>query len=171
MIAAWHPDPQAAPDIIRARIDRLGALYASAEYAQVIREYQSLIAQQQTVPDWAIGWVISSFIALKQIEPALTLIHQHPSWLTSQQNEEHELFYALLDTGQYPAAQRYVARLTRNAPYIRRLYGSPTPQPNDDWLTAQSLNVHYLAATNDLPQAEARMQRLAATAPETRACR
>ncbi len=35
MIAAWHPDPQAAPDIIRARIDRLGALYASAEYAQV----------------------------------------------------------------------------------------------------------------------------------------
>lgn len=104
MIAAWHPDPQAAPDIIRARIDRLGALYASAEYAQVIREYQSLIAQQQTVPDWAIGWVISSFIALKQIEPALTLIHQHPSWLTSQQNEEHELFYALLDTGQYPAA-------------------------------------------------------------------
>ncbi|MCC7763900.1 poly-beta-1,6 N-acetyl-D-glucosamine export porin PgaA, partial [Klebsiella pneumoniae] len=42
-----------------------------------------------------------------------------------------------------------------------RLYGSPTPQPNDDWLTAQSLNVHYLAATNDLPQAEARMQRLA----------
>ncbi|VEB04479.1 biofilm formation protein HmsH [Klebsiella pneumoniae] len=56
-------------------------------------------------------------------------------------------------------------RLTRNAPYIRRLYGSPTPQPNDDWLTAQSLNVHYLAATNDLPQAEARMQRLAATAP------
>ncbi len=33
------------------------------------------------------------------------------------------------------------------------------------WLTAQSLNVHYLAATNDLPQAEARMQRLAATAP------
>lgn len=165
MIAAWHPDPQAAPDIIRARIDRLGALYASAEYAQVIREYQSLIAQQQTVPDWAIGWVISSFIALKQIEPALTLIHQHPSWLTSQQNEEHELFYALLDTGQYPAAQRYVARLTRNAPYIRRLYGSPTPQPNDDWLTAQSLNVHYLAATNDLPQAEARMQRLAATAP------
>lgn len=165
MIAAWHPDPQAAPDIIRARIDRLGALYASAEYAQVIREYQSLIAQQQTVPDWAIGWVISSFIALKQIEPALTLIHQHPSWLTSQQNEEHELFYALLDTGQYPEAQRYVARLTRNAPYIRRLYGSPTPQPNDDWLTAQSLNVHYLAATNDLPQAEARMQRLAATAP------
>ncbi len=165
MIAAWHPDPQAAPDIIRARIDRLGALYASAEYAQVIREYQSLIAQQQTVPDWAIGWVISSFIALKQIEPALTLIHQHPSWLTSQQNEEHELFYALLDTGQYPAAQRYVARLTRNAPYIRRLYGSPTPQPNDDWLTAQSPNVHYLAATNDPPQAEARMQRLAATAP------
>ncbi|KAB1847503.1 poly-beta-1,6 N-acetyl-D-glucosamine export porin PgaA, partial [Klebsiella pneumoniae] len=165
MIAAWHPDPQAAPDIIRARIDRLGALYASAEYAQVIREYQSLIAQQRAVPDWAIGWVISSFIALKQIEPALTLIHQHPSWLTSQQNEEHELFYALLDTGQYPAAQRYVARLTRNAPYIRRFYGSPTSQPNDDWLTAQSLNVHYLAATNDLPQAEARMQRLAATAP------
>ncbi len=165
MIAAWHPDPQAAPDIIRARIDRLGALYANADYAQVIREYQNLIAQQQTVPDWAIGWVISSYIALKQIEPALTLIHQHPSWLTSQQNEEHELFYALLDTGQYPAAQQYVARLTRNAPYIRRLYGSPTPQPNDDWLTAQSLNVHYLAATNALPQAEARMQRLAATAP------
>ncbi len=67
MIAARHPDPQAAPDIIRARIDRLGALYASAEYAQVIREYQSLIAQQQTVPDWAIGWVISSLSPLSKL--------------------------------------------------------------------------------------------------------
>lgn len=45
MIAARRPDPQAAPDITRARIDRLGALYANTDYAQIIREYQSLLAQ------------------------------------------------------------------------------------------------------------------------------
>ncbi|STQ09327.1 biofilm PGA synthesis protein PgaA [Enterobacter cloacae] len=55
--------------------------------------------------------------------------------------------------------------MTRNVPWARYDYGSPTAQPNDQWLIGQSLTFQYLLATHALPQAEAVAHRLAATAP------
>lgn len=59
LLARWQKEPQAAEDVVLARIDRLGALYAHADYPRVISEYQDLTAAQHPVPDWAIGWVIT----------------------------------------------------------------------------------------------------------------
>ena len=59
--------------------------------------------------------------------------------------------------------------MTRNVPRARYDYGSPTAQPNDQWLIGQSLTFQYLLATHALPQAEA--HRLAATAPGNRGYR
>ncbi|EIV3803898.1 TPA: poly-beta-1,6 N-acetyl-D-glucosamine export porin PgaA [Klebsiella aerogenes] len=165
LFARWRQDPQAAEDLARARIDRLGALYTRGDYPQVIKEYQSLTAAQQPVPDWAIGWVISSYLAQQNVEAALAIARQHPLYRPDPQDDRHELFYALLDSGQYQAARDYLATLTNGVPYTRRLYGSPTPQPNDPWLNAQSLKVQYLLSTNALPEAERLSRRLAATAP------
>ncbi|WP_213704057.1 poly-beta-1,6 N-acetyl-D-glucosamine export porin PgaA, partial [Klebsiella aerogenes] len=165
LFARWRQDPQAAEDLARARIDRLGALYTRGYYAQVIKEYQSLTAAQQPVPDWAIGWIISSYLTQQNVEAALAIARQHPLYRPDPQDDRHELFYALLDSGQYQAARDYLAIVTNGVPYTRRLYGSPTPQPNDPWLNAQSLKVQYLLSTNALPEAERLSRRLAATAP------
>lgn len=165
LFARWGQDPQAAQDLARARIDRLGALYARGDYTQTINEYQSLTAAQQPVPDWAIGWVISSYLAQQNVETALAIAHQHPLYRPDPQDDRHELFYALLDSGQYQAARDYLAKVTSGVPYTRRLYGSPTAQPNNPWLNAQSLKVQYLLSTNALPEAEQLSSRLAATAP------
>lgn len=165
LFARWRQDPQAAEDLARARIDRLGALYTRGDYPRVIKEYQSLTAAQQPVPDWAIGWVISSYLAQQNVEAALAIARQHPLYRPDPEDDRHELFYALLDSGQYQAARDYLATVTNGVPYTRRLYGSPTPQPNDPWLNAQSLKVQYLLNTNALPEAEQLSGRLAATAP------
>ncbi|HHU0753523.1 poly-beta-1,6 N-acetyl-D-glucosamine export porin PgaA [Enterobacter hormaechei] len=165
LLSRWQNDPQAAEDVILARIDRLGALYAQGNYRQVISEYESLTAAQHLVPDWAIGWVISAYLQEKNTVAAFSLVQRYPHYASDPQDEEHALFYAWLDTGQYQAARRYVERETRSVPWTRYDFGSPTAQPNDRWLTGQSLKFNYLLATNALPEAEKLSYRLASTAP------
>lgn len=165
LLSRWQNDPQAAEDVILARIDRLGALYAQGNYRQVISEYESLTAAQHPVPDWAIGWVISAYLQEKNTVAAFSLVQRYPHYASDPQDEEHALFYAWLDTGQYQAARRYVERETRSVPWTRYDFGSHAAQPNDRWLTGQSLKFNYLLATNALPEAEKLSYRLASTAP------
>ena len=165
LLSRWQNDPQAAEDVILARIDRLGALYAQGNYRQVISEYESLTSAQHPVPDWAIGWVISAYLQEKNTVAAFSLVQRYPHYASDPQDEEHALFYAWLDTGQYQAARRYVERETRSVPWTRYDFGSPAAQPNDRWLTGQSLKFNYLLATNALPEAEKLSYRLASTAP------
>lgn len=165
LLARWQHDPQAAEDIIRARVDRLGALYAHGDYPQAIAEYRALTSAHHPVPGWAIGWVISAYLQEQNADAALALLQKYPDYARNPQDEEHQLFYAYLDTGQYQAARHYLTQITRNVPWARYDYGSPTAQPNDQWLIGQSLTFQYLLATHALPQAEAVAHRLAATAP------
>lgn len=165
LLSRWQHEPQAAEDVILARIDRLGALYAHGDYPQVICEYQALTAAQHPVPDWAIGWAISAYLQEQNASAAFSLLQRYPQYAADPQDDEHALFYAWLDTGQYQAARQYVERQTRSVPWTRYDFGSPTPQPNDRWLTGQSLKLNYLLATNALPEAEKLAHRLASTAP------
>ncbi len=165
LLSRWQSEPQAAEDVVLARIDRLGALYAHADYPRVISEYQDLTAARHPVPGWAIGWAISAYLQEKNAAAAFALLQRYPQYASDPQDEEHALFYAWLDTGEYPSAHQYAERQTRNVPWTRYDFGSPTPQPNDRWLTGQSLRFNYLLATNALPEAEKLARRLATTAP------
>lgn len=165
LLARWRVDPEAQQDVMRARIDRLGALYANADYPRVLSEYQSLVAAQQDVPDWAIGWVMSAYLEQQNIAAAQALLAERPGYRPAPDDDRNDLFFALLDTGQYAAARQYEERVIQNTPWARYDLGDPSPQPNDLWLIGQSLHVQYLAASNALPQAEARAQQLADSAP------
>lgn len=163
LFAKWHSDPQARQDVTRARIDRLGALYAHNYYRKVIQEYESLTTENVAVPPWALRWVIASYLAEKQVETAQALT---PDLFSGVANEnEQEMFYALLDSGQYAAAGRYLQNLTQATPYRRYVPGFPAPVPNDRWLEAKTLSLQYLLSTNALPAAQSLSHRLASTAP------
>jgi hypothetical protein len=116
LLSRWQSEPQAAEDVVLARIDRLGALYAHADYPRVISEYQDLTAARHPVPGWAIGWVISAYLQEKNAAAAFALLQRYPQYASDPQDEEHALFYAWLDTGEYPSARRYAERQTRNVP-------------------------------------------------------
>lgn len=165
MLSRWRYDPQAGPDIIRARIDRLGALYVHGDYGKLIDEYEALTSAQQTIPSWAMSWVISAWLAEKKVGSALAIMQRHPEYLVALQENGHELFFALQDSGQYRAAQEYVERVIQTSPYTRRVFGSSAMEPNDQWLDGQSLHFQYLLTTNALPAAEKLAHRLATTAP------
>ncbi len=166
LFARWRHEPGADADIARARIDRLGALHAHGYYHDVISEYQSLSAQKTAIPPWALRWVVSACLAEKKVDTALALVRQHPELPPETEEEDQsEMFYALMDSGQYSSAHRYIERITHNVPYTRYNFGSPTPQPNDSWLAGQSLWFQYLLMTNALPEAERLSRHMATTAP------
>lgn len=165
MLTRWQRQRQAQADVYRAYIDRLGALYANADYPGVTRAYERLIAQHQALPDWATGWVLSAYLEQKKADPAFTLLAQHPDYTPDPDDDRQDLFFALLNTGRYRAAQQYVERMVQSSPWARYDYGDPTPQPNDRWLTGQSLSVQYLLQTNAQPQAQTLAYHLASTGP------
>ena len=165
LLSQWQNVPQAQEDIIRARIDRLGAWYACGNYPQVIREYHALTSTQHPVPDWAIGWVISAYLEERNISEALALLQKYPTYKPDPKDNGHELFYAYLDTGQYQAARQYVERISQNTTWSRYDFGSPTAQPNNQWLSGKSLDFQYLLMTKALPEVEKLAHHLATTAP------
>ncbi len=77
--------------------------------------------------------------------------------------DQQDLFYAHIDNENFDAAKKQVDDLIKESPYLRRIYGSPTPQPNDNWLLGQSLLTQYHIAANELPQAEKLAEHLART--------
>lgn len=165
LLTRWKNNPDAQMDILRARIDRLGALYANADYPGVTHEYLALAAAHQAIPDWAIGWVISAYLEQQDVAAAQTLLARYPGYVPDAEDEQNELFFSLLDTGQYPAARQYVDRVMQHAPWARYNPGDPSAQPNDLWLIGQSLNVQYLTASNALAQAQTLARQLADSAP------
>ncbi|MFG0648295.1 poly-beta-1,6 N-acetyl-D-glucosamine export porin PgaA [Leclercia adecarboxylata] len=86
-------------------------------------------------------------------------------------DDQQELLYARLDNNHFDEAKQQLDAYSNETPYLQKVYGSPTPQPNDNWLLAKTLQTDYLVAINDLPAAETHAERLARTGSGNQALR
>ncbi|WP_435948181.1 poly-beta-1,6 N-acetyl-D-glucosamine export porin PgaA [Dryocola sp. BD586] len=169
LLAAWKDNPDAQADIRRARIDRIGALVIRKRNAEAIAEYESLTADGGAVPSYAKRWVATAWLNDEQPEKAeamLMSIYYPNGTLPAAPltpDDRQDLFFAHLDNERFDAAKRQADELVKESPYLRRVYGSPTPQPNDAWLLGQTLRNQYKVAVNDLPGAEKQAEHLART--------
>nr|WP_225758905.1 poly-beta-1,6 N-acetyl-D-glucosamine export porin PgaA [Leclercia sp. Marseille-Q4284] len=178
LIAAWEQQPEAQGDVRRARIDRLGALVIRKRMDEAIAEFESLEASGTPVPDYARRWVASAYLAQKQPDKAESLLESiyfpRGSTLASQpmtMDDQQELLFARLDNNHFDEAEQQLDAYTRESPYLQKVYGSPTPQPNDSWLLARTLRTEYLVAVNNLPAAETHAEQLARTGSGNQALR
>jgi len=178
LIAAWEQQPEAQGDVRRARIDRLGALVIRKRMDEAIAEFESLEASGTPVPDYARRWVASAYLAQKQPDKAESLLESiyfpRGSTLASQpmtMDDQQELLFARLDNNHFDEAEQQLDAYTRETPYLQKVYGSPTPQPNDSWLLARTLRTEYLVAVNNLPAAETHAEQLARTGSGNQALR
>ncbi len=169
LLAAWKNNPDAQGDVRRARIDRIGALVIRQRNAEAIAEYESLMADGGGVPSYAKRWVATAWLNKEQPDKAEEMLMSiyypnGPIAVTPLSADDHQdLFFAHLDNENFDAAKRQVDGIIKDSPYLRRVYGSPTPQPNDTWLLGQTLLTQYEVATNDLPTAEKHSEHLART--------
>ncbi|MGL5602237.1 MAG: poly-beta-1,6 N-acetyl-D-glucosamine export porin PgaA [Silvania sp.] len=168
LLAAWKTLPDAQEDIRRARTDRIGALVIRKRNAEAIAEYEALDAQAP-VPSYAKRWVATAYLNQQQPAKAEALLMSiyYPTGPLPQTplspEDEQELFFARIDNENFEAAKLQVDDYIKKSPYLRRIYGSPTLQPNDNWLTGQMMLSQYYIATNNLPAAEKQAEHLART--------
>ncbi|VEI40291.1 Poly-beta-1,6-N-acetyl-D-glucosamine export protein precursor [Citrobacter youngae] len=146
----------------------MGALLVRKRTADVIQEYESLSADGE-VPNYAKRWVASAWLSERQPEKTEAMLASiyypnGPIPVTPLSPEDQQdLFYAHIDNENFDAAKKQVDDLIKESPYLRRIYGSPTPQPNDNWLLGQTLLTQYHLAANELPEAEKLSEHLART--------
>ncbi|GLH47026.1 poly-beta-1,6 N-acetyl-D-glucosamine export porin PgaA [Pseudomonas lactis] len=169
LISRWAPDATAKDDVIRWRIDRLGALKARARHAEVIRDYQTLTGEGVQLPTYALRWVAGSYLEQRQPEKAEPLYRQvltAPDTDASYRvDDSTALFYALLESDKVEEARQVANNLAKEQNPRVELKGLPIGNPNDNWMDAQQLSAQAGTYGGDLPGSEASLEALVAKAP------
>lgn len=168
LLQQWQETPEAADAVRQARIDRLGALLARNRHAEVISEYEQLSGDGQAVPPYARRWVASAYLSTRQARQAYLLLEELLAGIPAAQLEPEdalELFFAALESERLPTAGALAQDIRTDSPYHRYVHGSPTPQPNDQWLSGQVLYGHYLQKINRLDLAQEHNRQLSDGGP------
>ena len=169
LISRWAPDATAKDDVIRWRIDCLGALKARARHAEVIRDYQTLTSEGVQLPTYALRWVAGSYLEQRQPEKAEPLYRQvltAPDTDASYRvDDSTALFYALLESDKVDEARQVANNLAKEQNPRVELKGLPIGNPNDNWMDAQQLSAQAGTYGGDLPGSEASLEALVAKAP------
>lgn len=169
LLKTWTPDPQAQDDVVRWRIDRMGALKARARTAEVISEYEKLNSEGVAMPTYALRWVAASYLDQRLPEKAAPLYRQSleaPD--TDESNRVQDttaLFYALLENDQASAAREVANGLANTQNPRVELKGLPIGNPNDGWMDAQQLAAQAGNYALDLPGSERRFEELVQKSP------
>ena len=169
LLARWTPHASAHDDVVRWRIDRLGALKARSRTADVIREYQTLNGEGVQLPTYALRWVAASYLDQRQPEKAEPLYRQvltAPDADASYRvDDSTALFYALLESDKVEDARAVAQDLANSQNPRVELKGLPIGNPNDNWMDAQQLSAQAGTYGGDLPGSEVGLEALVAKAP------
>jgi len=140
LLTRWTPDASAHDDVVRWRIDRLGALKARARTAEVIREYETLQGEGVQLPTYAVRWVAASYLDQRQPEKAEPLYRQALSAPDAEPDDRVEdtsaLFYALQESNKGEDAREVANSLANSQKPRVELKGLPIGNPNDAWMDA-----------------------------------
>jgi biofilm PGA synthesis protein PgaA len=169
LLATWTPDASAHDDVVRWRIDRLGALKARARTGELIHDYQALKSEGVQLPTYALRWVAAAYLDQRQPEQAAPLYRQA---LTAQDADAGDhvedstaLFYALLENDQVVEAREVANDLANSQKPRVELKGLPIGNPNDAWMDAQQLAAQAGTYGADLPASEKGLEALVQRAP------
>ena len=169
LLARWTPDASAHDDVVRWRIDRLGALKARARTADVIRDYETLKGEGVQLPTYALRWVAASYLDQRLPEKAEPLYRQVISAADAEPDDRVEdttaLFYALQESDKGADAREVANSLANSQKPRVELKGLPIGNPNDAWMDAQQLSAQAGVYGGDLPGSEAGLDALVAKAP------
>ena len=172
-IAAWRQlGPDAQGDVLRARIDRIRALYVRARMQDVVHEYEQLLAEHVQVPRYINNDVANAYLYLRQPEVAATLFSNTLADPQAANDDPADrlashtgLFYALSEDERRTQAQAVIDQAqTDNAPWLY-YKGQEQRMPNDLHLEALRVGVQSRLLAGDTREAQARYDVLVREAP------
>ena len=166
LIARWSADPKADRDLLlRARFDRMIALYDRNRMAAVVTEYEAMQSAGITVPSYVLSDVAGAYLGQRQPETARDLYRRVLDSDPQNVGAKLGLAHALVETEDFDDALRTVDDTAASlSPWIP-LKGAPEPVPNPDKLEADLTAASIRADARDLPEAEQRLTAMTNTAP------
>ncbi|PZX34716.1 Membrane protein [Cupriavidus phytorum] len=163
--------PPAAPQLRRARIDRLAALHARVRMQDVVNEYEALRAEGVEIPAYALGDVAAAYLYLRQPEQAAPLFRQvrdaYPQGLDAETRLKAQtgLYYAHAEAEAFDPAAQAVAQASTEQPRWRWVRGQPMRQPNDLWLQAEQTATRADLQADATESAQQKLEDLVRKAP------
>jgi biofilm PGA synthesis protein PgaA len=169
MILEWKALPEAKADLLRVRVDRMGALHDRVYMQDVVDEFYALKDMQVALPPYALRWAASAMLYLRQPEPAVELYRQviagrndkDQDWVSDHQS----LYYALIESEQLEEADQLSKQLAEALP--ARIYplGLPQGRANNNWLDSQALVGNNALYRDNLQAAQQAFEGLSDAAP------
>jgi biofilm PGA synthesis protein PgaA len=169
LIGQWQSRPEAEADLMRVRIDRLGALFARVRMPELVAEYRDLQGLGVELPVYALRWVAGALLYLREPGESAALYRRvidassdkDPDWIADHQG----LYYALVESEARRSAHDLAIGLAAAQP--ARVYpaGIAAGVPNSAWEEAQSLLASSHLFMDDTAAAQAALEELSDAAP------
>lgn len=164
VLPMWRANPDAARDVQRMRVDRIGALTVRARMADAVAEYEALRRDGVPVPDYALRWAAGAYLYLRQAEAARVLYSEllarskvDPASPAGSVIDTSGLFYALVET---EAMEQAVALADGTAQALAK-----TPSGLGAWPGAALMAAQAHSFADDTPEAQLRLERMLTMAP------
>ncbi|MFJ1299186.1 poly-beta-1,6 N-acetyl-D-glucosamine export porin PgaA [Pseudomonadota bacterium AL_CKDN230030165-1A_HGKHYDSX7] len=172
-INEWTPlGPEAAGDVLRARIDRLHALYVRGHMREVVAEYEALQAQGVNVPRYVNNDVANAYLYLRQPDRAQALFQATATHPTAASDEATDrlvthtgLFYALSENERATEAVASIDAVQDNFDPWLYYKGQEMRMPNDLHLEASRAAAQARLLAGDTRGAQARFDDFVREAP------
>lgn len=152
-------------NLTRLQMDYIVALRERGHSEEVIRQYNMLLSQGKTVPDYVLREVASAYLDQQQPEHGrdlyLQLLKKDPHSFELKQ----ALFYAYFDNGEYQKGLDLVTELETATPVWRKDHTGDIVKDNNEKLQASILMANGLAYCDDLTAAQGHYKKMVAIAP------
>lgn len=172
LIPAWQQQEGGQADALRARIDRLHALHVRVLMADLVREYETLLAEGVSVPRYALNDVASAYLYLRQPERARDIYRQVAADDALRGDDAEQrlatetgLYYSLAEGEQFSETGAVTDDVESG--YAPWLYykGQSTRMPNDLNLESRQTLASARLQANDTVAAQQRLEDMVANAP------
>lgn len=160
-----QPDPAASVQLRQQQYDLLVALVDRRRMAEAVKLYQTLATQDPELPDWVKVKVASAYLALHQPAKAIPLFEQGLASAREDFDTQADYVHALLEAEHPTEAQAAADRLADTTPEWRNNAWPPLRSENADYPRAQQLAAEVRAYTEQLSEAQRRLENLTYRAP------
>ncbi|WP_353150122.1 poly-beta-1,6 N-acetyl-D-glucosamine export porin PgaA [Pollutimonas bauzanensis] len=172
LIPAWEAlGPEARPELLRIRADRLQALHTRMRMQDVVDGYNALLAEGIDVPRYVLNDVAAAYLYLRQPEIAAKLYQQTLDYGSKMDSpgerlaNETGLFYSLIESEQFDDSVQVIEQARAEQPTWRRIKGVNMKIPNDLHLYSEQTAALGEFYVDNTPAAQSKLEEMVSLAP------
>ncbi|MFY9288968.1 MAG: poly-beta-1,6 N-acetyl-D-glucosamine export porin PgaA [Alphaproteobacteria bacterium] len=162
LIAEWSKlGPEARPELVHARQDRIIALVNRSRMQEAVQEYEALVKEGVKVPTYVQSSAADAYLYLRQPEKARDMYLEVLKTDPKNFNVRRQLFYAYVECDDYESAFWTIDDLMNDKPYWVKLNGQDDPRWGPQEKVAMMVSGSGRLYSGQIQEADDRLRPLA----------